>query len=104
MNDPMHPPPAGLARFDPAQNAWILSRYSDVLAALREPNLWPVNGKREIQPDGRDAEGRLQQRASMLEAIAGPRVDAWRPRLEALTRSAFEGLPTGRPVDLLAEI
>ena len=55
--------------------AWTLLDQAS-WAALREPNLWPVNGKREIQRDGRDGDGRLQQRAPMLEAIAGARRDA----------------------------
>jgi cytochrome P450 len=91
------------ARFDAVQNAWVLSRYRDVSAALRDPNLWPVNGKREIQPEGRDPEGRLAQRGAMLEAIAGARVDAWRPRVESFTRTAIALLRTDRAVDLVAE-
>jgi cytochrome P450 len=101
--DPMTPAPPEAARFDAGQNAWVLSRYRDVWAALREPKLWPVDGKREIQPAARESDGRLQQRGPMLEAIAGPRVDAWRPRVEALTQSAMACLPTGRAVDLLTE-
>jgi cytochrome P450 len=101
--DPMTPAPPEAARFDSAQNAWVLSRYRDVSAALRDPHLWPVDGKREIQPDGRDADGRLPQRGAMLEAIAGARVDAWRPQVEALTRSAIANLPANRAVDLLEE-
>jgi cytochrome P450 len=99
----MTPPRPEAARFDPAQQTWILSRYADVWAALREPNLWPVDGKRNIQRDGREADGRLQQRAPMLEAIAGARVEEWRPRLEAFTRRQIECLAADRPVELLGE-
>jgi cytochrome P450 len=101
--DPMTPPPPEAARFDTVQQAWILSRYADVWAALREPNLWPVNGKREIQRDGREGDGRLEQRAPMLEAIAGARVEGWRPRLEAVTERALEDLAPDRAVELLSE-
>jgi hypothetical protein len=90
-------------RFDPAQNAWILSRYPDVWAALREPNLWPVSGKREIQPESRDDSGRLKQRADMLEALSSSRLETWRPHLDSLTLSALDRLPTDRPVDLFGE-
>jgi cytochrome P450 len=78
-------------------------RYVDVCAALRDPHLWPVGGKREIQPDSRDDAGKLKQRADMLEALSAARVEAWRPQLEALTRDALERLPTDRAVDLLGE-
>jgi cytochrome P450 len=79
----MRPPRPEAARFDLAQNAWVMSRYPDVWTALREPYLWPVSGKREIQPESRDADGRLKQRAAMLEALSASRLEEWRPRLEA---------------------
>jgi len=101
--DPMTPPRPEAAHFDPAKNAWVLSRYPDVWAALREPHLWPVNGKREVQPETRSDNGGLKQRAEMLEALSAARLEAWRPQLEALTRSALGRLPTGRPVDLFCE-
>jgi cytochrome P450 len=99
----MTPPRPEAPRFDPAQDAWVLSRYPDVWAALREPHLWPVGGKREIQPEARDDAGRLKQRAAMLDALSAPRLEEWRPRLEALTHSALDRLPTDRAVDLLGE-
>jgi cytochrome P450 len=99
----MTPPKPEPPRFDPAQNAWVLSRYADVCAALRDPHLWPVGGKREIQPDARDDAGRLKQRADMLDALSASRIEAWRPQLEALTHNALDRLPTSRAVDLLGE-
>src|ERR1035437_8018903 len=65
----MRPPRPEAARFDLAQNAWVLSRYPDVWAALREPYLWPVSGKREIQPESRDADGRLTVAAGGSDAL-----------------------------------
>jgi len=97
------PPRPEAAYFDAAQNAWILSRYADVWAALREPNLWPVSGQREILPEIRDESGRLKRRSEMLDALSAARLEEWRPRLEALTNSALDCLSTDRPVDLLAE-
>lgn len=101
--DPSTPPPPTEAHFDPAQKAWVLSRHQDVWAALREPHLWAVSGKREIQPDTRDEGGRLLQRAAMLESLSATFLEAWRPRLEAETYTALRSLPTGQPVDLLAD-
>src|ERR1035437_10700240 len=92
----MTPPRPEAARFDLAQNAWVLSRYPDVWAAWREPYLWPVSGKREIQPESRDADGRLKQRAAMLEALSASRLEEWRPRLGALDHSALDPLPADR--------
>jgi cytochrome P450 len=99
----MTPPRPEAPHFDPAKNAWVLSRYPDVWAALREPHLWPVSGKREIQPETREDDGRLKQRAEMLEALSAARLEAWRPRLEALMHSALDRLPTDRAVDLFGE-
>jgi len=103
LTDPQTPPRPAPPRFDAGQNWWILSRYGDVLAALREPHLWPVDGKRQIQASARDDVGRLKQRAEMLEALTGVRLEEWRPRVEALTPSALDRLPTDRTVDLLHE-
>jgi len=81
----------------------ILSRFADVSAALRDPNLWPVSGKREIQPEARDEAGRLKERAAMLDALGAPQIEGWRPQLEAATASMLKELPTDRPVDLFEE-
>jgi cytochrome P450 len=103
LADPMTPPRPEAPHFDPAKNAWVLSRYADVWAALREPHLWPVGGKREIQPETRDDAGKLKQRAAMLDALSAVRLEVWRPRLEVLTQSALDRLPTDRAVDLFGE-
>jgi cytochrome P450 len=97
------PTPPQAAHFDPSQGAWVLSRFSDVWAALRHTHLWPVDGKREIRPEGRDDAGRLKQRAAMLDALSAARVEDWRPLLAAVTHSALHRLPTDRAVDLLGE-
>ncbi len=101
--DPMTPPRPEAPHFDPAQNAWVLSRFPDVWAALRDPRLWPVNGKREIQPETRDDAGRLNERAAMLDALSASRLEAWRPRVEPFTQCALDRLPTDRLVDLFTE-
>jgi cytochrome P450 len=101
--DPMTPPRPEAPHFDPSKNAWVLSRFPDVSAALRSPDLWPVGGRREIQPEARDDVGRLNQRAEMLDALSASRLEGWRPQLEALTLAALERLPTDRPVDLFGE-
>src|ERR1019366_3606559 len=103
LADPMTPPRPQAPHFDPAQEAWVVSRYPDVWAALRHPHLWPVNGKRKIQPETRDDAGRLKERAAMLDALSASRLEAWRPHLEALTHSALQRLPADRSVDLLSE-
>jgi cytochrome P450 len=97
------PPRPEAAYFDPAQNAWILSRYAHVWAAMREAHLWPVSGQREILPEIRDETGRLKQRAEILESLSASHLEEWRPRLEVLTHDALDRLSTERPVELLSD-
>ncbi len=99
----MTPPRPSPPHFDTEQGAWILSRYADVSAAMRDPNLWAVNGKRKIQPETRDDAGRLKQRAAMLESLSLTRVEEWRPRVEAMAEETAAALPTERSVDLFRE-
>src|SRR5438046_2574566 len=98
----MTPSPPEAAHFDASQTAWVLSRFADVAAAMRDPNLWGVSGAREIQPETRDEAGRLRQRATMLEALGAARIEAWRHDVEAVTMGMLASLPSNRAVDLLA--
>ena len=99
----MSPSVPQAAHFDSSRCAWVLSRYADVLAALREPRLWPVAARGEDQSKTRDHAGRLRLRADVQEALCPSRVAEWRAQMEALSTAAVENLPTDRPVDLLAE-
>jgi cytochrome P450 len=95
-------PPAA-PYLDRERDAWVLSRYADVLAAFREPRLWPVAARGEDQSKTRDDAGRLRLRPEVQEALPMSRVAAWRERMEALALASIAHLPTDRPVDLLGE-
>jgi cytochrome P450 len=101
--DPFTPPPPEPPHFDEAQNAWVLSRYADVLEALQNPHLWPDGAEDEAARGIRDGTGRLRVRGEMLEAFSPARISAWMQRLEPLAREAVSQLPAGSPVDLLAD-
>ena len=81
----------------------MLSRYADVLAAFREPRLWPIAARGEDQSKTRDDAGRLRLRGEVQDALSPARVAAWRERMEALALAAIAHLPTDRTVDLLGE-
>lgn len=83
------------ARFDPALQAWVLSRHADVSAALRDPRLGAVDSA-----DQHDAH--VAVRDAVAQALAADRLDSWQPEFEhsALERAA--ALPLDTPVDLLA--
>ena len=96
------PPPAA-PYFDRERGGWILSRYADVTAALREPRLWPVAAHGEDQAKTRDETGRLRLRTDVQEALSASRLAEWQAQLEGPALSAIRALPTDRPVDLLGE-
>src|ERR1022692_1834275 len=101
--DLMVPPPPEEPYFDQGRGGWILSRYADVVTALREPRLWPVAAHGEDQDKTRDEIGRLRLRPDVQEALSAHRLAEWQAQLEQPTLSAIRGLPTDRPVDLLGE-
>lgn len=80
--------------FDPAQNAWVLSRYGDVLAALREPVL------RQAGPQ----KAPVQVREDVLSALSQSKISEWQEQIEPLAFRIFAELPSGRPVDLVSEV
>jgi cytochrome P450 len=97
----MRPPPPTAPYLDEAQDAWVLSRYRDVMAALRDPELWPVAAPGEDQAITRDEVGRLRFRTPVMDAIA-PRLDAWRARMEPVAEQLLDRLATSVQADLLA--
>jgi cytochrome P450 len=99
--DFLDPAPPGSPRFDATQHTWILSRYADVAAALRDTHLWPAGGKRDNQYEVRDETGKLRVRPAMLEALSAARLAEWQPRFEGLAEAAFDGLTAGCPVEIL---
>lgn len=87
--------------FDRALNAWVLSRYSDVLSALRTSSL--VLGRF----DGKDSSDlmsestRLKMRAETMQAVSAPQITEWRERLAREAAFLLLSLSTDEPVDLL---
>src|SRR3954453_11092835 len=55
MIDPLKPPAVSAPRFDPDVDAWILSRYADVVAAFRHPQLHPASADGEAHRAFRQA-------------------------------------------------
>jgi cytochrome P450 len=90
MDDAERP---GEPRFDAALGAWVLTRYADVSAALRDPR-WSAS----VAGDAAHAE----VRGAAAQAMSPARMATWRAEAEASARVLFEGLPEGEPLDLVA--
>jgi cytochrome P450 len=88
------PPPPAAPFFDPAQSAWVLSRYGDVLAALREPAL------RQAGPQ----KAPVQVRKDVLDALSQSKISEWQEQIEPLAYRIIAEVPPGRPIDLVSEV
>ena len=104
MNLPDLPPPAppADATFDSSRNAWILSRYADVLLAFREHRLIPIGSGRE-ESVAQSAEALLKLRAETFAALSPAALAGWREQLTAMANRMVDELPLRRPVDLIGE-
>ncbi len=93
---------ASAAYFDSTSCAWVLSRYADVVAALRERRLWPLTLPGKDPAKIRDAAGRLRLRPDIQEVLSASQVAAWQAEMEVRAAAAAQLLPTDGAVDLLA--
>jgi len=90
----LFPPPPKPPFFDASQNAWVLSRYRDVLAALREPKLRQVG--LQTAP--------VHVREDVLAALSPSKFSAWQEQIEPLACRIIENLSWSCPVDLVSEV
>jgi cytochrome P450 len=98
-SDPLSPPPPSDAAFDSDLDAWILSRYTDVLAALREPALWPVAARGKLNLKIPDEAAQQALRGQVLDAFSSPKLNQWQAQIERVA----DGLSFGTSVDLVTE-
>lgn len=89
--------------FDSALQAWVLSRYADVAAALHSPSLLPVSLTGSESPAAISNEEHRAMRAETLAALPAPQLRLWRNQLLRHAEELLSQLPADRPVDLLGE-
>src|SRR5438045_1839428 len=92
--NPKPPVPPREAYFDTAEDAWILTRYANVTAALRETNLWPP-GKNEVQQETRDETGRLRIRPAVVDFLSGAKLEQWQTAAKCLAEAQLDRLAAG---------
>jgi cytochrome P450 len=95
--------PCRVAYFDGELNAWILSRYKDVLTVFYSDDLLSAGLRSTRLPEPEDTERRLAMRDEAIAALSRTQLDTW---TEEMARSSDELLAqlTGKyRVDLLAK-
>jgi len=84
-------------------NAWILSRYRDVAAALREARLVPMTAQSTAPAVPVDAAVHAEFRAQALRALAPARLQQLAEQFAGMANLMAAALPAGRPVDLVEQ-
>ncbi|HEV8416699.1 MAG TPA: cytochrome P450 [Bryobacteraceae bacterium] len=82
------------AFFDSSQNAWVLSRYQDVLDSLREPAL-RQEGPEKAPP---------QVRNDVSAALSQSKISEWEKQIEPLADRIIDALVPDRPIELVSEV
>ena len=97
------PPVAEPPYFDPTLDAWVFSRYADIVAALRSPSLAPASATK-TQPQAQPDEAQHQKtRTEALAALSPSSLRLWKQQLARHAHQLVQSLPVDRPVDLLGE-
>jgi cytochrome P450 len=101
--DSPSPPEIEAPHFDDLLGAWVLSRYSDVLAAFRSSSLSPIgpNSKSTSKPP--DESDQLKMREETREVLSPAQLRSWRECMTPLVHSLADTLPTDQPVDLVTK-
>lgn len=101
-NIPLAPAPPEELHFDEARKAWIVSRYSDVLAALRSMSLsqagppTAANGP-SVRRDGE------KMRAQTLSAVAQSNTREWQMQISGFASTILRSLHQHRSFDLVEQ-
>jgi cytochrome P450 len=99
--DPLSPACPVPAFYSSRHHAWVLSRYADVLAALREPLLSSRGAQGQDRSGMDDAK---QIRSETLAALSAPRLVEWQAQMEGLAFSLIDDLPVDRMIDIVQEL
>lgn len=89
--------------FDESQHAWVLSRYADVSAAMRDPVLF-LAGRRADKPETPpEPTEHKAMRDETREALAATNLETWRTQLQPLAKRLADEIDMQHPVDLLSD-
>jgi cytochrome P450 len=99
--DTLSPAEIGPPNFDDSLRAWVLSRYSDVLAAFHCPSLLPsgLNSKPLSEVLSQDALQKM--RRETCDVLSPAQLRIWGKRLSEAARSLAKKMPEKEPADLV---
>jgi len=89
--------------FDNTLEAWVLSRYEDILAAFRATSLSPTSFNSKNIPDPFNKDENSKMRMETLEALASEKMRVWKEYLTKKTTTLTEELKWEESVDLLGQ-
>jgi cytochrome P450 len=99
--DSLFPPEHRAPHFDDSLDAWVLSRYADVLAAFQCSSLFPtgVNSKTPSVPLAGDE--MLRMRRETRDALSPFHLRVWRKGLASAARALVQNFSADQPVELI---
>jgi len=101
--NPFPVPRPELPRFDSSMEQWMLSRYADVSAALRDMRLCAASGRVQGAGGAVDEIAHSQFRELAQAEFSAARVAEWRAEITPRADRMFRGLALNRTVELLSE-
>ena len=102
--DPLSPPEPEPVFFQVARGSWTLSRYADVVAALRDPRLQQAGAGGQPVNARRDGRTQSQVHQEVQRDIFRATFAEWRAEMDSLARRIFHTVHTGRSVDLVRDV
>jgi cytochrome P450 len=104
-NDPdFGPAPPREPHFDSTRGAWVLSRYADVAAALREKALHLASPKGKTFADGENEAERSRQFAQVRAEIGLMSTAQWRSEARSIAHRVMSQAMVRERIDLLGDI
>jgi len=101
--DPLSPPEPREACFDAATDTWVLGKYTDVLAALRETRLSPAGPRKKESSKTPAQAAQKRMRVEVQAAFSTSKLTEWHAILEPLAYYLTGQLANNGPVDVVRE-